>query len=463
MGPSSILARFASELKFDDIPADVVEVAKLCLLDTIGVGLAASGRPWSVIVADVVEGAGGAGTCTIWGRAERTSVQQAALVNGTSAHGIEMDDRQPREQMHAGAMLVPAALAACEYTGASGRDLLASVVCGYEVGMRVGAALRIRRGIHGPGHKGVWSAVAAAGRALGLSPEAMSDAFGIAGSMASGLIEFSHDPRGTMVKRVHGGLAAHHGVLAALLASRGLTGPATVLEGPDGYLEAYGEPGQPTDLDALTAGLGTSWVILRREVKPYSSWGGSHNLVDALAQLMTEPDVHARSVTRIVIRGSSRLIYRHEQPRPMSIMAAQYSLPFLAGVVLTRGHHALMDPDALWTDELLGDPAILAIADRVELGIDPELDEVFRRERHYGGARVTVTLNDGTERHVEVRHSKGTYGNPVTPEEIEAKFRMITRRSLGELRAAELSRLIHELDRVDDVRAVTALLGSRPH
>lgn len=458
-GPGATLAGFLADLSYEDIPADVVETAKLCVLDTLGVGIAASHRPWTTMVVAMAREAGGTPVSTVWGHGFRTAPHLAALANGTAAHGIEMDDRIPTAELHPGSMVVPAALAAGESAGIGGRDLIAAVVAGYDAGIRVGYAVRTRLGIHSPGHKGVWASVAAAGRALGLGTQQMRDAFGLAGSMASGITEFSQDARGTMVKRLHGGLAANHGVLAAQLARNGVTGPATVLDGRYGYCRVFGAAEDEIDLGELTAELGRSWRIADRELKPYAAWGGSHTVIDAVATILADGDLTPGDIAAVGVGGSSRLIRQHDLVRPRSIMAAQYSLPFLTATALCRGAHALMNPDEVWTDEILDDPQILRLAELAELHVDPEMDEIYRRERTYGGARVRVRLRDGSERHAVVYHSRGTTKNPMSPRDVQAKYARLAGGVLEESRARALMTLVDRLEEVADIRTVIDLVS----
>jgi 2-methylcitrate dehydratase PrpD len=461
MNETSRLAEFLSGLKYDDLPPDVVEIAKLCILDTVGVGLSGGGYPWSKIVAEQVEESGGSGEAFLWGRSARVPAQQAALANATAAHGIEMDDRLPTAQEHPGSMAVPAALALAEKTSANGRALITSIVVGYELGIRVGFAIRFKNpGLHWAGHKGVWPAVGAAAKALDLECGQMQDAFGLAGSMACGLGEFSQDPRGTMVKRLHGGLASYHGVLAALLAQRGLTGPGTVLEGLYGYCRVFSSGGEPR-YEELDRELSHSYRILQREVKPYASWGGGHNAIDAVGQILAEGPLDPAKITRIQIGGSRFMTETHSLKEPRSVMAAQYSLPFLTALALSRGPEALMDPRGVWTDETLDDPELAEMIAKTEVYIDPYLEELSLEWRHYGGAKVTVETAHGTRREALVHHSKGTTQNPMSPDEIKTKFRAVAGPALPAGRIEEIIACINDLENVDDVRELSGLLVNR--
>jgi 2-methylcitrate dehydratase PrpD len=458
MNETRILAEFLSGLRFEDLPNLVVDTAKQCLLDTIGVGIAATRWPWPRLAADVMAEAGHAEQCSVWGQSLRTSPAGAALVNGVAAHGIEMDDRSPRASAHPGAYAVSAAFAVTESRSAPGSELITSIVAGYELGMRIGYTMRMREGVHKSGHKGVWLGVGAAGRGMRLDAEHMLDALGIAGSLASGLGEFSNDARGTMVKRLHGGFGAHNGVLAAQLASKGLTGPATVLEGKLGYCRTYGRDDFDARWNALTQDLGTNFRMLEREVKPYASWGGSHLAIDAVAGIAAEGKIDATEVISIRVGGSNRLIATHESKRPASEMAAQYSLPFVTALSIVRGPHALVDPSSVWTSETLADMEILRLAQATTLEVDADLEEISLRKHHYGGARVTLTMRDGSRREAVVHNSKGTRENPMNDQEIEQKFRRMSGSVLTAARVEEVIELVRSLETVGDVGRLGALL-----
>ncbi len=465
MNETRLLADFLSALTFDDLPADVVETAKLCVLDTTAAALSARDFPWTRMVTDTAAEAAGAGECTVWGSDVRCSAQQAALVNGTAANGIEMADRVPGASVHPGTHVVPAALAVAEQAQLTGRELLTSVVAGYELGIRIGYCSQfLRTGLHQSGHKGVWCSVGAAGNALRLDPAQMRSAMGIAGSMAAGIVEFSNDDEGNMVKRLHAGFAGHHGVLAARLARHGVTGPKTVLEGQFGYLNTFIADGHRPRTAELTRDLGSAFRILEREVKPYAAWGGSHVAIDAAGQLI-ERGVDATDITELRIGGSSRVIdEQHLHPAPTSTMAAQYSLPFLTALALYRTPAALMDPQGIWTTETITDTAVLALAAAAQTYVDPELDRRAVADTrhggvHYGGVRISVTLTDGSVHDAVVHHSKGTVGNPIGRADVQEKFRRLARRALPQRQIDDVIAMIADLDNVDQVSRLTAALA----
>jgi 2-methylcitrate dehydratase PrpD len=309
--------------------------------------------------------------------------------------------------------------------------------------------MKTRRGLHKSGHKGVWLATAAAGRGLGIDGTQMESALGLAGSMASGLFQFSQDPERTMVKRLHGGLGAHNGVLAAELASAGFNGPRDILEGEFGYCLSYGE-GEPA-LNELTRGLGERFLILEREVKPYSSWGGAHNAIDAVDLILAGHPIPPDEIASVRIGGSRRLLQGHGMTRPTSIMAAQYSLPFVTAIALAHGPSSLVDPMAIWSKETLDDERVNRIVDVTTLVVEDDLEEASINRRTYGGARVTVKTTSGDEVQAVVMDSKGTIGNPMSPEEVERKFRLLAGRALSPEKAEAIVSLVSSLEKLDDL------------
>src|SRR4051812_4448516 len=236
------LARFATELQYDRIPGDVIERAKACVIDTVGACTYGSTLPWSKIVIGYAEQYGKGGQSTILGTGRKVHAPMAALANGALAHAFEMDCLvQPSAGVHPGASLTAPGLAIAQEVGATGKEFLTAVVAGGEGMHRIGDASKQSTehiGFHAPGVTGAFGGAAIAGRLLKLNEEQMTMAFGIAGSLGSGLLEFSKSGGG-MVKRLHLGRAAESGVLAATLAKNGFSGPATVLEGKFGYMHVF--------------------------------------------------------------------------------------------------------------------------------------------------------------------------------------------------------------------------------
>jgi 2-methylcitrate dehydratase PrpD len=278
------LAEYAAGLRYDDLPPEVVRRANDCDTDTIAVIVQGSGLPWSRIAIRYAQRIAAGGRSRILG-VDGPTVQAAAaaLANGTSAHAFESDNlTRPSAGVHPGATLLPSALAIAQEQGSSGRELLTAVTAGFEVMYRIGRATKHsneRHGFHAPGTTGPFGAAVAAGLLLKLDAEAMTNALGIAGSLACGLMEFARSGTGAMVKRLHLGRAAESGVLAASLAADGFTGPRTVLEGNAGFLKVFCTE---WDLSELTRGLGSEFATLNLCLKRFPIHMTAHTAVQAV-------------------------------------------------------------------------------------------------------------------------------------------------------------------------------------
>jgi 2-methylcitrate dehydratase PrpD len=265
------LAKYASAVRFQDLPEPVIQRAKDCIADTVAAIAYGAHLPWSRIIVDYSRRMGPGGKSVILGPAgARVRAPNAAFANGSLSHAFEMDNLTwPNSGVHPGATMFTAALAVGQERGLSGRDLIAAFVAGAEVMIRIGRATKHNNehhGFHAPGTTGPFGAAVSVGRMLKFDAVKMTNAMGIAGSLACGLLEFAKSGTGAMVKRMHMGRAAESGVLAASLAEEGFTGPVSVLEGPFGFLNVYcGEH----DLPALTKGLGEEFATLRIMLKRF--------------------------------------------------------------------------------------------------------------------------------------------------------------------------------------------------
>jgi 2-methylcitrate dehydratase PrpD len=462
MNETRELVDFLNRIRFENLPAEVIETAKQCMLDTIGVGIYGSQREWSKIVAEFAKECAGVAESCAWGQGWKTSAPYAALINGTSAHGIEMDDRSATYDLHPGTGIVPAAMAVWDKTGASGKDVIAAIVAGYEIAIRLGGALRgsCRVRFYGSPIKNLFGATVAAGRLLGLDDSALLNAVGIAGSMASGLREWSSDPKGTMVKRLSGGgWPAQNGVMAALLARKGLTGPATILEGDRGICRAFGVNDGSTSwkepqIDELTKDLGKDYWIMRREVKAYGTCGGLQAGVDCVNEMKTKHQITPEQIEHVAVGCSMKVYDQHDSKQPQSIMAAQYSMPFVAAIAFFED---LSDP-AVWVEPVLTKPEVVALVQKVDMSIDEELQKIFQETNDYGGTRMTVRLKDGREFKTWVRYSKGTVGNPMTSEDIHRKFKVLAGHVFSEEKVQEIAWFIDGLEEKENADGLAEAL-----
>src|SRR5882762_7294311 len=387
------LAEYAAALRYEDLPPAVIDCAKDAIIDTIAACICGSALPWSRIVIDYAERTGPGGTSRILGRGSAVQAPSAALANGALAHAFELDSlTPPGAGAHPGATALPPSLAVAQQQGGiSGRALIAAFVAGNEVMIRIGRATghtNEARGFHAPGTTGPFGGAVAAGHLLRLDAAVMTNALGIAGSLAGGLLEFARGDGG-MVKRLHLGRASEAGVLAASLAASGFTGPRTVIEGEFGFLRVF-----CTEFDEaeLTNGLGRDYVTLSTVLKRYPVHATAHAAVRAVRDLQAEHRFSGGDVEAITVTGNRRMIERHAITEPADLMLAQYSIPFCVALAL---HREARDPES-YDEGALADPQIRALTRRVRLV--PEEGDGHGAM----GSNVTLVLADGRrfERHV---------------------------------------------------------------
>src|ERR1700693_1739915 len=268
-GQTTRLAEYAVGLRYEEIPAEVLQRAKDCIADTVGTILFGSQFPWSKMIIAQARRIGTVGNCAILGTGARVCAPAAALAHGAMTHAFEQDNLTlPDSGAHPGASLVSSGLAVAQERGLSGRELLTAFVAGAEVMIRIGRATKRTneaRGFHAPGTVGPFGAAVASGKLMQFDAPKMINALGIAGSTSGGLLEFSRSGNGAMLKRLHLGRAAEGGVLAASLAADGFTGPTTVLEGPAGFLKAFcNEPALSQLTRALKKDYESMSIMLKR-------------------------------------------------------------------------------------------------------------------------------------------------------------------------------------------------------
>ena len=447
-GATRVLARYAVNLRYRDIPPEVISRAKDCLLDTITVALYGSTKPWSRSVAGFVKGLGLSGRSTVLGERRRVPAHLAALANGTMAHAFELDNvRQPGAGVHPGAAGFLPALAVAEAQRADGKSFLTSFVAACEVMSRIGVAAGNaleKRGFHAPGLTGTFGAAVAAGRLLGLDEDKMVHALGIAGSYSGGLMEFSRCREGAMIKRLHLGKAADGGVTAASLASRGFAGPESVLEGEFGFCRAFSDS---PDLSRLTYRLGRDFESLNICIKRYACHINAHAPIEALEKLSGQNGFDPSDVREIAVGGIEKLVTHHAIYQPKDLTAAQYSIPFCVALSLYRDPR---DPDS-FADKRISDGKILALMRRVRLRVDREIEE----KGWDRAARVALSLKDGRRPSALVIHFRGTPRNPMSESELTEKARNLTRKLLTERKLDWLIETARRIDKMDDISKLT--------
>lgn len=366
------MATFSQQLaELATRPVDAAEKARAAqmrtyALDTLAVTLSGTVAPSSAAMTRTVLAAAGKPEATVFGVGKVTSAWDAALANGAFAHALELDDDHRIAVLHPGAVVVPAAFAAAEAEGASGLAFLRGLLHGYEVACRLGEVFRgsqFYHGVHPTALCGVFGAAMASGVVMDLDRDALVRALGIAGTQASGLTEWRAD--GSWIKRLHPGRAAHSGVLAARLAREGFTGPATIIEGDNGFINAFSY-GEKLDLEAMTRGLGSDYRALGTAIKPYPCCRFEHGAIDLALE------AHAAGIAPGAIKEVAVRIYRtdvlsyHREPK--NAVDAQFNVPYGVAVALVKGKLSLAD----FTEQAIRDEAVLAVSRKVAVTEDAE-------------------------------------------------------------------------------------------
>ncbi len=412
---SQAFARWAAALGAGDLPVPVRAVAEAMVLDFAGLCIAARRAAYVEAVRAAWDGDGG---CTAIGHEAGLDAAGAAMVNGTAAHGEDYDDTFEGAAIHTGAVVIPAALAACERHGRSGADAIRGIAAGAELMCRMAliAPTQIHRaGFHPTAVIGALGATAAAGVALGLSPQQLTDALGVAGSLSAGIIEYLAE--GAWTKRLHAGWAAQCGLRAAALGRHGVLGPRTVLEGEHGFFRAFTAGAIEPDCAAVTDGLGEGWRMENIAFKPYAGGTMAQPFIDCAIKLAVE-GVDAAEIDNVVCKVGEGTVHRLWEPlaekrSPSTPYAAKFSVPFCVSVGFVDRAAGL----GQFTEDRVSDPAVLALAAKVGYEIDPA-DEY---PRNYTG-HIRLTLRDGTVREAHQPHLRGGAREPLTREEIRAKF-----------------------------------------
>ncbi len=410
------IADWASAVTPATIPGAVRGMAENVLLDFAGNCVSARNFDY---IRSLTESWDGAGDCTAFGHARGFDAAGAAVVNGTAAHGEDFDDTFEGSPVHAGAPSMPAVLAACERYGRSGGDALTGAAVAMELmcRMTVVAPTAIHRaGFHPTAVIGAMGAAAGVGSVLGLNPAAIANALGIAGSMASGIIEYLAE--GTWTKRLHPGWAAQCGLRAALMAQSGFTGPRTVFEGTHGFFFAFADPSIDQDFSHLTAGLGEEWRMERLAFKPYACGTMAQPYIDCAIGL-AKRGVRADDIAAIECETGEGIVHRLWEPlaekhRPTTPYSAKFSIPYLLAVGFLDGAVGL----AQFSEDRIHDPAMLSLTGKVRYIVDPDNDY----PRNYSG-HIRATLNNGEVVELRQPHMRGGAREPLSRDELIGKFR----------------------------------------
>jgi len=451
--PSAVLAAFAAQLRLQDIPAPVLRRTEDLFLDWLGSTLAGKSARAVQAIERYAQAMGPSvrvedGGAEVLISRRTTSPHFAAMVNAAASHVVEQDDVHNGSVFHPAAVVFPAALATAQATGASGREFLAAVVAGYEVGIRVGEFLGRShyRIFHTTATAGTLAAAAATGRLLGLDAEAMLHAFGSAGTQAAGLWEFLRDAADS--KQLHCAHAASAGLASAWLAREGFTGARRILEGEQGLAAGMSSDADP---GRLTDGLGRRWATAETSFKYHASCRHTHPSADALLALMREQRLAADDIVEVralVHQGAIDVLGRVVVPA--TVHQAKFSMGTVLGLVAEFGYAGLDEFDRHFLA-----PRVAAFRDRVAMQLDAEVDTAYP-QRWIG--KVDVRTRDGRALDARIDEPKGDPGNTLTRAELEDKARRLAAYGAA-ANPAEMGALIESVWALERAPRIGRLLG----
>ena len=432
-GQTMRLATYGAQLRYADVPPEVLQRARDCITDTVAVIIYGAELPWSKMIIKYVRANGSGGKSQILGSGTKpVHPPAAALAQGAMTHAFELDNlTKPDSGAHPGASLFSSGLAIAQDRGLGGRALLEAFVAGAEVMIRIGYATKHtneERGFHAPGTTGPFGSAVTVGHLLGFDAPRMANALGLAGSCAGGLLAFAHAGNGAMVKRLHLGRAAEGGVVAASLAAEGFTGPTTVLEEEGGFLRAFCPD---WDLGELTKGLGTTFESMNIMIKRYACHITAHTPVEAILDLRKANGFSAADIASITVAGSPRMATVNNIPVPADALLAQFSIPFCVALSMIRNP---IDPRS-FDENVAKDQQILALTKKVTMTIAPG------QANSDLASTVTVKLNDGREFSNHVTAFSGTPERPLDRDGLREKFMLLTRSHPEKKMAALFDRL----------------------
>jgi 2-methylcitrate dehydratase PrpD len=443
------LARFTAAVRYDSVPRKAIETAKTAILDGLGVAVAGATEESAVITGRMVREEGAKEEATIYGQRFKSSVSQAAFVNGTSAHAQDFDHSFIAGQQPTCA-IIPAVFTLGETLSSSGKQILEAYIAGFEVTAALMFAVQSlgTGGWHANGTIGTFGASAACAKLMSLSEAETEMALAIAASMGSGVIANF----GTMTKPLHVGQATRNGVLAAKLAKAGFTGNPQTLEARSGFFDCY-YPGGKIDR-APIASLGNPWSMEKYGVrfKPYPCGGLTHSAILAAIRLRNEHQITPQLIDHVDVQvpadTAAPLVYRV----PKAAREGKFSMPYLIARAVMDGNITFNT----FTEEAVRNPLALQLLERIEMNVDPKLQAGTDGSRP---AIVTMKLTNGQIQTLEQRFAKGSPEVPMTHDELVSKFRACTR---GVLNAASTDRAldyIGKLETMNNIRPLVKVLS----
>jgi 2-methylcitrate dehydratase PrpD len=444
------LADWIHSLKIENVPLSVIHQVKRVVLDYHCAVIAGCSAPTSRAVQNYFAQSESGSAAGVVGSKHRFAAHTAAFINGTAAHGLEIDDGYTAGSYHPGACALPAIMAQAQASKSSAQEVTLAVVAAYEVSCRLARAghpYTWQNGFHNTGINGVFASAVGVGQLLGLSVQELSWTLGMAGSFASGLFEFL--AQGSETKRLHPGKSARDGVIVAHLARAGVDGPLTGIEGENGYFKAYA--GGKADLQSVLQGLGTTYEMLNTYVKPYPCCRHLHAPIDAVLALKIQSSFDVSDVVRVVVQ-THRGAAKHDHQHYDGLLDAQMSIPYAVAAALVYDQVDLM----AFGSQARANPDMARLAASVSVEVSETIQAVYPAKR---SASVTLVLRDGRcLTHLQPQ-PYGEPDNPLDDAALTQKFHAICDPVIGHGLAQAIVRACWSLDLEAIDRLTTSQTG----
>lgn len=444
---SEKLSEFIYEINYENLPQNIINLGKMCFLDWLGCTIAASNSVTGHIFLDLIRELGGNKDATIIPYGDKTSVLNAALVNGALSHFLELDDIHKKAMYHPGVPVIPAALAISEREKLSGKELITAIIMGYEIGIRIGVAINPSHFWfwHTTGTAGTFAAAAASGKALRLTKEQLVYALGNAGTQASGLWEFIED--GAMTKPLHPGKAAQNGLLASLLAEKGFTGPSRIIEGVRGFGLATSKE---SNFESIVSNLGSIYHMNTMGFKMHVGCRHTNSPVDGTLELVNKYSLNPKDISKVTVRTYKLAKDLVGKTNPKNITEAKFSLIYCVAAAIKFRQCGIAE----FTQQNLNDLEMKSLLNRINLVIDDSLQEEFPQ----GYASIVEIETTKKKKYIkETDYAKGDPENPVDWNDIENKFKKLAGTVLEQNKTEEIISKVKSIENISDITQVILL------
>jgi len=441
------VVRFICQCRYEDLPQQVIERSKQVVTDTLAVIVAGAQEEEVKKLTAILVKSGSAGASSVIGVGMKSEALKASLINGTSGTFLELDEGNQFGRGHAAIQVLPAIFAVTEEARRSGRDLITALVLGYEIGIRIGIACKLRMSMHPHGTWGTVGAAVSVGKLMGYGEAEMREIISVSASMTTATNRKTMLEGGT-VRNLYSGLSSHNGLLAHYLIQAGFTGE------PDGLKTVFGSVvSERFDESALTEQLGSRYEIARNYFKRYACCRYNHSAVDAVNTILAQVPgglLRPEEIASVEVMTYS-LAAQLDSQCPRNMLAAKFSIPFAVATRIVHGHAGV----DCFRPAAVDDPAIRGLANKVTVGEDPALTAMMPAKRP---SRVTIALTNGKVLKAEAFINKGDTEDPYTVEEMKEKYFELLDPLWGRTRAEALYAQVMDLDKVRDVNQLTAML-----